>query len=128
MVKSTILLLLTFSFILSCSIKSKLLENKKTKVPSDINYFTNHFRQKYDVKLFKEIEKNSIYVAIFHKDIDGNKFYSSNGNYSAYKFYQNGCVNVFRLTEDAVLADMSFDPKTRGHRGVTYNKTNKLFL
>lgn len=50
-----------------------------------------------------------------------------NAYYDVYKFYGNGCYNIFTLSRnESELTKQMFDPTYTGWRGVLYKKKDKI--
>jgi hypothetical protein len=108
------------------------LNNGITKVPANKNYFKN--KQYFNESLLKVIDTAAIYEEkysyhSFEKDftpINNNKWYSTNNLVSIYRFYSNGCINLFFLRNGYEIEKNDLNPEYNGYRGVYYidNKEN----
>lgn len=125
-IKYIVLVFLYVTFY-SCGMKTVYLGNKITKVPIDDNAFGN--KNKFDLSLFDNIDTSVIYEEynttffIGSKPIDVLALYNYQNPdkfYEAYKFYNNGCFNLFILNRDDTISKETFNPNFNGYRGVFY--------
>jgi hypothetical protein len=108
------------------------LLDDSTKIPADKNYFKN--KKYFSVSLLDKIDTAVIYKEDYYyssnkKDftpIDNKKWYSTNNRVSIYKFYSNGCINLFFFRNGYEIEKNDLNPEYKGHRGVYYidNKGN----
>jgi hypothetical protein len=104
---------LFFTFI-SCSVKTQLLENNRTKVPKNKDVFSN--KKKFNTNLLSVIDVKSVYKEIANQN-------QYNG---IYKFYSNGNLNWFFVEKNLIPSGSFFDPKINGYRGVYYYEKEKI--
>lgn len=130
MVKYLILLSAMLSFN-SCTTKTTLLEDGLTKVPSEDDFFKN--KHMFHNQILKHIETDVIYVEEYSYLSKDNDFQRKNeklevatgGQYkTVYRFYKNGCVNLFTINQLEDFTLNTFNPDYRGSRGVYYLKNN----
>lgn len=129
--------LIIFFFVVSCGIKTRTLEDRITIVPvKDFSFVNKKFN---DDKQLYNIDTNIIYEEFTKETFIGlNKFAvnkperlnTSNKNtfYRAYKFYKNGCVNLFILQKKDSLTKHLLNPNFIGQRGVFYKDKDKIKL
>lgn len=120
--------------LLSCNVKTRLLDNNKTRVPTDDYVFGN--RSLFNPDLLKEIDTEAIYEEIYsylsQKDtfipVSKQKNYNVMAQAGYYRFHANGCVNFFILEKDfdAAQQQKNIHPEYNGNRGILYQKDNQL--
>jgi len=138
MVRKNILFvtLLLLAVIISCDSPKSVLLNR-TKVPLDNKVF-NHKQNLMSIS--KDIDTLTLYEE-FRKStyISGTKkievnlperlnTVNSQGMYSAYKFYGNGCINLFFFDKNDSLTKEMLNPKFDGYRGIVFKQDNKLVM
>ena len=102
------------------------LSNGRTKVPAENNYFKN--KKYFSVSLLEKIDTAAIYVEAYSYRSSKEDFSPVNneiarrtdGWYSVYKFYSNGCLNSFYFENDHEIKKEDIDPEREGDRGVYY--------
>ena len=92
----------------------------------------------FEVSLFNEIDTASVYKEEFGYQSKKNSFeginnlkeYKSSSFRGYYKFYSNGCVDVFSFQDFEQVIFSSINPNFNGQRGIFYSKENviKLYL
>jgi len=91
-----------YTTIFSCSMKTYLLLDKITDVPLSSSVYKN--KSKFDTSLLTTIDTSVVYEEYdMNKNIvmSLDKCTACRG-YRVYKFYSNGCLNMFFLTEIAL--------------------------
>ena len=118
----------------SCGgIKVRFLNNKTTAVPFDNNIFNKNI---YDRNFLTIIDTVALYKLEYgfvtsknsFKASTKNRYYSSSSNIAYYKFYKNGCVNLFSFHNQDSITINSLNPELNGQRGIVYKKNNGLKL
>lgn len=114
----------------SCNVKTRYLDNNKTRVPTDNQVFGN--RGLFNSDVLKEIDTDVIYEEIYgylsQKDnfipLGKQKNYNTQMQVGYYRFYENGCVNFFILEKDfnAAQQERNINPEYDGSRGILYQK------
>jgi len=106
--------------------KTELLENGITKVPSNSRVYKNKI-------YFQEILSNQINTKVIFEKYDSDKNTLLRlGNdptksvYGAYRFYSNGCFNYFVLRRGEKEDFNTFNPNYNGKRGVYFEKNNRF--
>ena len=103
------------------------LLDKVTDVPKKNEVYKN--KEKFNVSIL-----NIIDTAVVYEELNTDKnllerLVNCNGchrKYLMYKFYPNGCFNVFSFRKDSSLSVNEFNPNYTGHRGVYYTENNKI--
>jgi hypothetical protein len=132
----------TFIFIIlliGCGIKTTVLQDGTTRVAVNQKVYKNI--SKFDTSMVTVIDTTVIYEAY-------NTLYNENGipvykklarlttkienpdnYYHVYRFYNNGCYNLFILDreKDASLGKNDFNPDYAGNRGI-YFKEDSVFI
>jgi len=105
----------------------KTLPDGITDVPvNNRDYFKN--KKYFSLFLLKKIDTAAIYVETysyrsFEKDFSpfNNKIsHRGDGWRNVYKFYSNGCMNLFAFKDDYEIKKEDIDPERGGLRGVYY--------
>ena len=110
---------ITFFCLISCvSIKTKVLKNNITKVPSASSYFEKNYRSKLEVGIPKNIDTKSLYVEEFYTNISKKKYYRTDGWKTIYKFYANGNISSFYKRNKTNLNSIDLDLAIEGDRGI----------
>jgi hypothetical protein len=113
--------------LVSCNMKEYTLLDKVTSVPKDSEVYKN--REKFNSVILNTIDTAVVYEEL---NIDKNileRLITCNGchrKYLVYKFYPNGCFNVFSFWKDSSLSVIKFNPDYSGSRGVYYLENNKI--
>lgn len=122
----------------SCNVKTRYLDNNKTRVPTDNQVFGN--RGLFNSDVLKGIDTDVIYEEIYgylsQKDnfipLGKQKNYNTQMQAGYYRFYENGCMNFFILEKNfnAAQQERNINPEYDGSRGILYQKegTRKVDL
>lgn len=128
--------LLVFILLLtSCGIRTTVLKDGVTRIA--INEKVYHNKLKFNSLIIDKIDTTVIYEecrTVFLKDglpvnvLARQETENRNTFYSAYRFYNNGCFNVFILNRetDASLSSNDFNPDYAGHRGIYFKEKSKI--
>lgn len=115
-----------FLLLASCNIKVYTLLDKVTNVPKNNEVFSN--KTKFNSTLLQFVDTGTIY-----EEFDRNKNVLMRfdncvecRSYNAFKFYSNGCFNLFYFKTGSSLSMNEFDPLYAGLRGVYYLENNKV--
>jgi len=119
----------------SCGIKTSVLRNGITRVAINEKVYKN--KSKFKESILKEIDTLVIYEEYNRVSYTGlqshivnmvaRKNDYHNSFYSVYRFYNNGCFNVFILNkENKLLKKELFDPNYAGYRGVYYHEKKQI--
>jgi hypothetical protein len=119
-------------FLQSCGLKTISLRNGYQKAAVNPKVYAN--KSKFDASLLDNIDTLCIYEEYVDnrigKDITGPArldHHSYNSVYGAYRFYNNGCFNLFILLKnDSAFNFTTFDPDYEGWRGVFYKSKDKI--
>ena len=114
-------------FFVSCT-SVVFLKDGHVTVPANSTFYKN--RIYFDKELLHLIDTNSIYFEIEPskpKFKNPNLKNAMNNRTGAYKFYSNGCFNLFYLNNGQNIDNQTFDPSYSGWRGIIY-KRNGEFL
>lgn len=117
----------------SC-IQTTILKNGYQKVPTNPKVYKN--RIYFDNSILNQVDTTVIYEQYNTSFYIGNKpvnvlsrlnYQDPNTFYAVYRFYGNGCFNLFYLDrEKRVLTKEMFDPNYTGWRGVLYKHGDKI--
>ena len=123
--KKYLSIILSF-ILLSCNMKTYLLEDKVTKVPFDSIAYNN--RSKFTFSLLSIVDTNIVYeeVDMRYNTLARLDNHRDNSVYGIYKFYQNGRLNYFLINRDRLLNPNNFNPENSGYRGIYYSEKNKI--
>ena len=132
-----ITILSLFVLVLSWGVKTRILEDNITVVPSNCEVFEK--KSLFEKTLLNIIDTSCIYIEAFSyltngkdfKRIDKKVYYRTDYHTTYYKFYSNGCFNYFfALDTDfyKFLKTDNLNPKISGHRGVFYKKDKDVHL
>lgn len=125
MINRTFFLIVCF-VLLSCNMKIYKLKDKITDVPLEPIVYKN--KLKFTTSLFNTIDTGFVYEE-YDTDkkipMSSDKCTSCRG-YSIYKFYSNGCLNLFYFDRSSLLPISEFDPLYTGYRGVYYLENGKI--
>ena len=124
-----------FLILVSCGIKTNLLEDKITEVPLNNEIFKN--KTFFDKKLLNQIDTTVVYeefTKYIYKGLEKIKVniperlnkHDKTSTYQVYKFYNNGDVNLFVLYKNDSLKNNNIKPNYLGYRGVYYSKKNQI--
>jgi hypothetical protein len=119
-----IILLLTSCIVLKTS---TLLDNS-TQVPKNIEVYKN--QDKFNLSILSEIDTSFIYEEYNIREHTLERLLTGNNNhnrYIFYKFYSNGCFNVFSYWKDSTLPVSFLNPNYSGLRGIYYLTNGKIF-
>ena len=115
------------SFILlSCNMKTYSLLDKITDVPINTNVYKN--KSKFSASLLKTIDTGVVYEEYDRSKnilMSLDKCTACRG-YRIFRFYSNGCLNMFFFDRNSTLPVNEFDPLYAGYRGVYYSEDNKI--
>jgi len=126
-IKIRLALYLVVTFVLmSCNMKTYVLKDKITDVPYKPTVYKN--KSKFTTSLINTIDTGVVYEEF---DREKNILMSSDKctacrGYRIYKFYPNGCLNMFFFDRNSLLPTVEFDPLYSGYRGVYYTENNKI--
>lgn len=112
-----------------------VLKNGYSKAPTHPKVFKN--KVYFDESILEQIDTTVIYEEYNTNYFEGfekqpnvlarNNFKNPNSMYGVYRFYGNGCFNLFHLDRNkSELTKEMFDPTYTGWRGVLYKKKNKV--
>jgi hypothetical protein len=103
---------------------------KKNKVFKNRAYFDKSILVQIDTTVIYE-EYNTNYYVGFEKQpnvLARHNYKNPNSIYGVYRFYGNGCYNLFHLNRNnPELTKEMFDPINSGWRGILYKKKNHFF-
>ncbi|WP_124637109.1 hypothetical protein [Taibaiella sp. KBW10] len=132
MKKQTILPILLL--LVSCA-QTTTLRNGYSKAPTKSKVFKNsvYFEQaildQIDTTVIYEEYNDNYYEGLVKQEnvLARHNYANRHTTYGVYRFYGNGCFNLFHLDRDKpeLTAEM-FDPAYTGWRGVLYKKKNKI--
>lgn len=110
----------------SCAMKTYKLQNGITKVPYDKKVYKN--KSRFNKELLKIIDTAAVYEAYSEKyniltRLDN---HPENSFYGVYRFYANGCFNLFYFERDIIQKENDFNPNYRGYRGVYYKEGDEI--
>ena len=116
-------------------VTTTVLKNGYSKAPTNPKIFKN--KVYFDRSILAQIDTTVIYEEYNtdyyegvekHPDVLARYNYKNpNSTYGVYKFYGNGCYNLFHLDRNKPeLTKEMFDPTYTGWRGVLYKKKNKV--
>jgi hypothetical protein len=113
--------------LMSCSIKTFVLENKITKVPiDDSKVYIN--KNKFNFTLLSKIDTNVVYEKLVteYNIVARLDNHNETNIYGIYKFYPNGNLNYFVVDRDEPFVPNILNPNYSGYRGVYYSDGNKI--
>ena len=124
-------MLLTLFLIEGCTL-SRTLEDGRTKVPRNANFFQKKFRDKYDVRPPEGVDVTALYYVAYSISDQGVKKYAY-GNpdaygYGGYRFFSNGAVMQFGADQMTPLDSINLDPNYGCRRGVFYMNDGRCTL
>jgi hypothetical protein len=123
----SIFALFTIFTILSCKIKVYTLQDKITVVPKNLDVYTN--KVKFKQSLLVLIDTASVYEEFNENRLERlNICKSCHQRYLVYKFYPNGCFNIFSFWKDTLPLADKINPNYSGVRGVYYLEDNDIKL
>jgi len=112
--------------LMSCNMKVYTLLDKIIDVPKNAEAYKNKLK-------FKATILNIIDTAVVYEEFDNEKKIlkrldqcTACRGYTIYKFYPNGCFNMFYFSRNSTLPTMEFDPQHTGYRGVYYTENGKI--
>ena len=99
-----------------------------SKVYRNRIYFNHSILTNIDTAVIYEEFNTSFYISNNPVNVLARNNYQNYYTlYSVYRFYGNGCFNLFILDRDKPTLDKEmFDPTFTGWRGVFYRKTDKI--
>lgn len=113
--------------LLSCNMKVYKLLDNRTRVPKNLEVYKN--KVKFDTSLLTIIDTGVIYEEystekkmLERLDLSDN----TKRRYLVYKFYPNGCFNVFSFDKNNLPSITEFDPNYAGVRGIYYKEDNQI--
>jgi hypothetical protein len=130
-------LLLVIIIAISCdSPKSILLGDNITKVPLD-NIIFNH-KQPLS-KISKDIDTLALYEEFTEYDYTSTErikidiperlnIKEPRSVYKAYRFYENGCVNLFFFGKEDSLTKEKLNPQFSGYRGIIFKLNDQIII
>ena len=112
--------------LLSCNMKVYTLLDKATDVPKNEEVYGN--KSKFNETILNTIDTNAVYEEY---DTEKNILArldpcTSCRGYLIFRFYPNGCLNMFYFKRNSTLPVKEFDPLYTGYRGVFYLENNKI--
>ncbi len=128
--------LLVFILLLtSCGLRTTILKDGVTKVAVNEKVYKN--KSKFDASIVSFIDTTVIYeeynTRFYKNGFPVNVLARLNTEnpynwYQAYRFYNNGCYNVFILNRqtDVALSSKNFNPDYVGHRGIYFKEKSKI--
>lgn len=137
MVRKTSILKITVFFVGVCLLSScylnqmkvRKLNNGITLVPKDSLYFVKNYNDKKNVGIPKFIDTNNVYIESYYLFGPNRiKYHRSDGWKSILKFYENGNVNEYFITNDENINNFNFNPEFSGLRGVLYRKESAWMI
>lgn len=123
------------TILISCAIKTRMLDDQITAVPIDNKVFKNKLF--FEKSLLNKIDTTAIYISEYSYQSNkenfkkrDNKIYKSRDYHNAcYKFYGNGCLSYFSAYDvdfyDSVKVN-DLNTSINGQRGVYYIKDNQI--
>lgn len=115
--KAKYLIILCVLVLAACNMKTYILLDKITSVPSDTSVYRN--KSKFDVSLLQVID-----TAVVYEEYEVER--SARRVYCVLRFYSNGYFNSFFVSKGEVLLPEQFDPNYSGQRGVYYKENDKI--
>lgn len=102
------------------------LKNNITKVPFDNKVYKNKI--KFDEELLKIVDTGVVYEEFNekYKILTRLDSHVENRFYGIYRFYLNGCFNLFYVDRNIPQKENDFDPNYRGYRGVYYREKGEI--
>jgi hypothetical protein len=127
-------LILTLLIFAGCT-QTTILKNGFSKAPVNPKVFKN--KVYFDNSIMTQIDTTVIYEEYNTNYYEGlekqpnvlarHNYKNPNTTYGVYRFYGNGCYNLFHLDRNKPeLTKEMFDPTYTGWRGVLYKKKNQL--
>jgi hypothetical protein len=127
-------IILTLLILAGCA-RTTVLKNGFSKAPTNPKVFKN--KVYFDKSILAQIDTTVIYEEYNTNFYEGfekqpnalarHNYKNPNTTYGVYRFYGNGCYNLFHLNRNKPeLTKEMFDPKYTGWRGVLYKKKNKI--
>lgn len=121
------LVILSAMVLLSCSMEVYTLLDNATAVPKNLKVYENKVK-------FSPSMLNSIDTAVVYEEFNVDKNLlerliicnDCHRKYLSYKFYPNGCFNVFSFWKDSLLSVGKFNPNYSGVRGIYYLEKNEI--
>ena len=109
-----------------CGIETYILNDGITEVPVNTYVFAN--KKKVDTFFLRFIDTEVIYEEF---DVSNNILRRLDNKietsiYTAYRFYQNGNLNVFALSRNNSIDKNSLNPEYSGYRGVYYTEDGQV--
>lgn len=125
---------MTFLILGGCT-QTTVLKNGYSKSPTNSKVFKN--KVYFDKSILTQIDTTVIYEEYNTRYYEGfekqpnvlarHNYKNPNTTYGVYRFYGNGCFNLFHLDRNTPkLTKEMFDPTYSGWRGVLYNKKGKI--
>ena len=123
-----------FIFFIACGgMKMRFLNNETTAVPFNNNIFK---KNRGDINSLTEIDTVALYKFEYgfvtsknsFKASAQNRYFSNSSVIAYYKFYKNGCVNLFSFSNQDSITANNLNPELNGQRGIVYKKNNALKL
>lgn len=119
-----------FTLLVSCTVKTRYLNNNRTRVPLDNSVFSH--RPPYNFVLSSMIDTTAIYEEYsIDQDISErlNNQSLDRKKYSVLKFYANGCFNLFSFNKGEKYPGLiEMDPEFSGLRGIYYYNNGQVFM
>ena len=121
-------------FLVTACRQTSILKNGYQKVPTNPKvyrnriYFDKSILSQIDTAVLYEEYNTSFYVDDKRvKELSRLNDQNPGTTYAAYRFYGNGCFNLFHLDrEKQILTKEMFDPNFTGWRGVLYRQDGKI--
>lgn len=129
-------ILLWTLLILAGCVQTTILKNGYSKASTNPTIFKNKIY--FDKSILALIDTTVIYEAYNTNYYEGlekqpnilerNNYKNPNTFYGVYRFYGNGCFNLFHLNRNKPeLTNEMFDPNYTGWRGVLYSSNNQIW-
>ena len=127
-------IIITFLILTGCA-STIVLNNGYSKAPTNPKVFKNKLY--FDKSILVQIDTTVIYEEYNTNYYEGFEkqpnvlarlnYKNSNTTYGVYRFYGNGCYNLFHLDRNKPeLTKEMFDPTYTGWRGVLYKKKTQI--
>ena len=106
--------------------KTYKLQNEITKVPFDKSVYKN--KAKFNKELLRIVDTTVVYeeFSVKYNKLTRLDNHIENRFYGVYRFYSNGCFNLFYLDRELNESVHDFNPYYSGYRGVYYEEQTSI--